>query len=333
VAVLKQERHVELVTGTNEAFVITTLIASASIPAQLPHLNAFVIAVADVDDPKQDSLARVARISDLTTIPIGRAAGIAAPGPHGIEYLSASSTNIYDTLETANDAAVAIRDRVNALVNAWIDFTTNFQAEDPTPATYTLPYGSGTQATALIAAYKTAKQDRYQKQLVKTEADAALARAQTDYTEKQNLVSDLAAIQTAATVNQGEMTALLGGLVPLITASNTFLAAASGSPPSSGDKTTFQAAITAATAVQTASTGYVADASTLAGLVLAYRVSRIADASTAGTTLTTAQSDQITKAQQLTSAQTIEAAALAAVLAVCPDFDKHSVPFVDDDEA
>ena len=102
-ALLKQERHVELVTGANEAFVITTLMANASIPAQLPHLNVFVIAVADVDDPKQDSLARVARIADLTTLPIGRSAGIAAPGPtitqesadklHGLKLLSPEALN------------------------------------------------------------------------------------------------------------------------------------------------------------------------------------------------------------------------------------------------
>lgn len=331
-ATLSQERHVELVSGANEAFVVTSLMVSATIPAQLPHLNVFVMLINDVDDPKQDTLARVARIADLTTIPIGRTAGIATPTANGMEYLSASSTNVYDTLETANDAATAIRDRVNALMNAWIDFHTNFQAEDPTPAVYTLPYAGTSQSSVLIAAYKTAKQDRYQKQLAKTEADAALARAQTDYNEKQNLVADLTNILSGATVNQGEMQALINGLVPLITASNAFLAAASGTPPSGAEKTTFQAAITAATAVQTTSTGYVADATSLTGLITTYQAARVSDAAAAAATVTTVQADQITKVQQLTSAQTLEAAALAAVLAICPDFDKHSIPFVDDTE-
>lgn len=331
-ATLSQERHVELVSGASEAFVVTSLMVSATIPAQLPHLNVFVMSVADVDDPKQDTLARVARIADLTTIPIGRDAGIAAPSANGMEYLSASSTNVYDTLETANDAATAIRDRVNALMNAWIDFRTNFQAEDPSPAVYSLPYGNTDQATQLIEAYKVAKQDRYQKQLAKTEADAALTRAQTDYTEKQGITASLSAIVTAATVNQGEMQALINGLVPLISASNTFYAAASSTPPSSGEKTTFQAAITAATAVQTTSTGYVGDATALTGLITAYQTARGTDATTSASALTSAQANQITKAQQLISAQSTEAAALAAVLAVCPDFEKNSIPFVDDNE-
>lgn len=331
-AILSQERHVELVSGANEAFVVTSLMVAATIPDQLPHLNVFVVLVNDVDDPKQDTLARVARIADLTTIPIGRDAGIATPTANGMEYLSASSTNVYETLETANDAATAMRDRVNALMNAWIDFRTNFQAEDPAPALYTLPYGNGNQATALIEAYKVAKQDRYQKQLAKNEADAALLRAQNTYADKQNLVADLTDILSGATVNQGEMQALINGLTPLISASNAFLAAASGTPPSGTDKTAFQAAITAATAVQTTSTGYVSDAAALTGLVSAYQSARVTDAATAATALTAAQSDQITKAQQLTSAQALEAAALAAVLAVCPDFDKHSIPFVDDNE-
>lgn len=331
-ATLSQERHVELVSGANEAFVVTSLMVSATIPDQLPHLNVFVMSVNDTADPKQDTLARVARIADLTTVPVGRDAGIATPTANGMEYLSASSTNVYDTLETANSAAQAIRDRVNALMQAWIDFRTNFQAEDPSPAVYTLPYGSGNQVTTLIEAYKLAKQDRYQKQLVKAETDAVFTRAQADYIEKQGRVADLTEILSGATINQGEMSALIGGITPLISACNTFLAAASGTPPSSADKTTFQTAITAATAVQTTSTGYVADATALTGLISAYQSGRVADASVAAAALTTAQADQISKAQQLASAQTIEAAALAAVLAVCPDFDKHSIPFVDDDE-
>lgn len=331
-ATFEQERHVELVNGANESFVITSRMVAAIIPDQLPHLNVFVLTVNDVDDPKQDTLARVARIADLTTIPIGRDAGIDAPSADGTQYLSASSTNIYETLETANDAAVAFQDRVNALIEAWITFRTEFNAPDPSPALYTFPRVDATQKEALIAAYKTAKQDRYQKQLDKVEADAELGRAQADYTYKKNLTTDVDLMAAAAVKNQSEMTSLAGGLGSLLVSGNVFLAAATTSPPSAGDKTAFQAALAAATTLQTTSSTYLADAATLTSLITSYQSARGADATAAASTLTTAQSDQITKAQLLTSALTLETAALAAVLAVCPDFDKHSIPFVDDNE-
>lgn len=327
-AVFEQERHVELVSGANEAFVITSRMVSASIPAQLPHLSVFVLQVNDVDDPKQDTLARVARISDLTVVPIGRDAGIAAPGIEGTIYLSASTINVYDTLETANDAAVALQDRVNALIEAWISFRTEFNAPDPSPAQYTFPRVDASQKTALIAAYKAAKQDRYQKQLAKTEADAALGRAQVDYVYKTNLVAAAQAIAASATTTATGVNTVVGNFSTLLAAGNAFYAA----NPGGVGAATFQNALSNATLQQVAASSFPGDAAQTLTEASNYATARQTDATTAGVALTAAQSDQITKAQQLTSALATESAALSAVLAVCPDFDKHSIPFVDDNE-
>lgn len=327
-AVFEQERHVELVSGANEAFIITSRMASAAIPDQLPHLSVFVLQVNDVDDPKQDTLARVARISDLTTVPIGRSAGIASPGIEGIIYLSASTINSYDTLETAQDAAVALQDRVNALIEAWISFRTEFNAPDPSPAQYTFPRVDATQKEALIAAYKAAKQDRYQKQLAKTEADAALTRAQTDYTYKTNLVADAQVIVADANKVATDVNTIVGNFSTLLAAGNTFYAANTGGVGAA----TFQNALSSATLQQVSASSFPGDAAQTITDATNYAAARQSDATSAGVTLTASQSDQITKAQQLTSALALESAALSAVLAVCPDFDKHSIPFVDDNE-
>lgn len=322
-AVLEQERHVELVSGAAEAFVITSLMVSAVIPAQLPHLNVFVIAVNDVTDPKQDTLARIAMIADLSTLPIGRDPGIAAPGPNGIEFLSASVTNSYDTLETGNDAAQAIRDRVNALITDWITFRTTFNAPDPTPALYTFPSTDASQSTALINAYAIAKQDRYAKQTAKATSDAALVATQADYTYKSGLIPSFAA-QTV--VVQGYLTTVISQFGTLLVAANVFLSANLAGTGVSA----FNAAVTQATIQQSAMAGYTTAAAALVTSVQSYTNARASDQATAATALTAAQSDQITKTQQLASAQTLEAAALAAVLAVCPDFDKTSIPLVPD---
>jgi hypothetical protein len=323
-AVLRQERHVELVPGANELFVITNEMFSAVIPDELPHLNIFVMSVTDVDDPTSDTLARVANIADLTLIPIGRDAGILAPGPNGIEWLSSASTSSYETLETANDAAVAFQDRVNAIIEGWITFRTEFNAPDPTPASYTLPRVDASQKEALIAAYAAAKQAGYTQLQVKNAADATLLIVQADYTYKQSLVTGIQTIFTDATKVQGGLATVITQFGVLLTAGSVFAAA----NPAGTGIATFNAALALATGQQAAMPGYNTDANTLVADVTNYQTARQNDVITAATNVGTAQSNQISQQQLLTAANATTAAALAAVLAVCPDFDPTSIPFV-----
>lgn len=327
-AQLEQERHVELVSGAAQSFVITSRLLSANIPTELPHLSVFVLAVTDVTDPKSDTLARVAMLADLSTLPQGRSAGIATPGPNGIEYLSAITTNSYATLETANDAATALADRVSALILDWETFRIQFNAPSPTPAIITVPKVDVSQKQALINAYAIAKQARYQAQIDKTNADAAQTRAQADYTYKSGLVTAIATLLAEATSTQTNFTSVVTQFGVLLTAGNTFYAANTGGAGAG----TFLAALTTATAQQAAMPSFLTTATQLVTALTNYQTARVADAAAASTALTTATSNQITKTQALTSAQATETAALNAVLAVCPDFDKHSIPLVPDNE-
>lgn len=327
-AQLEQERHVELVSGAVQSFVITSRLIAANVPVELPHLSVFVLAVTDVTNPKSDTLARVAMLADLTTLPQGRSAGIATPGPNGIEYLSAIVVNSYSTLETANDAATAIADRVSALILDWETFRTQFNAPTPTPAIITVPKVDASQKQALINAYSVAKQARYQAQIDKADADAALTRAQADYTYKSGLVTAVAAMLAEATSTQGSFTSVVTQFGTLLAAGNAFYAPNTGATGAG----VFLAALTVATSQQSAMPGFLTTATQLVTDLTNYQTARNADATAASAALTAAQSTQITKAQALVSAQTTETAALNAVLAVCPDFDKHSIPFVPDTE-
>ena len=78
-AQFEQERHVELAPGGTQTFFITNRMISANIPVELPHVSVFVLTVVDAADATQDTLSRVATLADLTLVPIGRDAGIAAP--------------------------------------------------------------------------------------------------------------------------------------------------------------------------------------------------------------------------------------------------------------
>ena len=327
-ATFDQTRHVELVAGGDQAFVIENEMKAAAIPSELPHLSVFLVNVVDVFDPKQDMLARVATLADLTLVPIGRDVGIATPSGDGIQFLTATWIASYDTLETALDAAQAFRDRVNKLVVDWQTFRTEFNAPSPTPAVYTFPAADTSPKTVLINTYKVAKQDRYQKQIAKDASDTALVAAQTDNTYKQGLFSNMVPIVAAVTTNQSEMSQVIGFFTTLQAAGTTF----AGANPSGTGIVTFQAALTLAAAQSAQAIAFAADAGTLLGLVGTYQNARQSDASAATTALTAATADQIAKTQALTAAIALETAALAAVLVICPDFDKHSIPFVDDTE-
>lgn len=330
-ATLEQTRRVELVSGAAQRFVITSLMTGATVPAQLPHLGVFVMKIVTRDDPEDDTFSRVARIADLSELPLGRDAGLLSATGVGIEYLSLVVEISYPTLSEAIQAATAIKDRVNALVLQWIDFKTNFDAPIITPVVYTFPDTDDSQVAALIATYKTAKQDRYQKNLEKVEADAELARVNTDYTYKKARLVELDAMLAKSLVVDADMSNAISFHAALLAAINTFLAEPMvvGAPALAD----IQDAVNVATNETSILASYTADMSTLSGLISAYQSARSIETTTASTDLAAAQADQISKAQLLTTAQATEATALAAVLAVCPDFDKNSVPFVDDDEA
>jgi hypothetical protein len=220
-------------------------------------VNVFVQTIVTREDPKDDTLARVASVADLSAFPQGRSLGLASASGVGILYLASACTLRYYSLDEAIAAQGAVKDRVNALITSWKRFDADFNAPDPTPATYTLPTTDLTQLCALIDTYKTAKQDRYQKELAKSDATDAQAAASTDLLTKQSLLN---AAEAGC--------ALRATLASLVSAATTAL-------------TNAQVALTAAT-------------------------------------------------QALSSAQATETAALNAVLSLNPDFDKYTIPLVDD---
>lgn len=326
-AQLSQERHTELVDGTQELFVITSTMISATIPAQLPHLFVFVMKIVTRDDPKDDVLSRVARISDLTLLPQGRVAALASALGSNIEYLSTSVRLAYPTLTEALDAKTAIKDRVNQLITDWAEFQSEFNAPDPSPEIFTLPSVDPSQKAALIAAYKAAKEDRYNKQLAKAAADATLSLANTSYTNANAAVAAVQGFSSSAASVSAEMTTVSAAYSSLTSSGNTFLGLAGCA--AAPDKATFQSALSTAAAQIIANGAYQSDAAALASGLSLYISGTLVPARTAAqASLTAAQADQITKTQSLASAVVTENAALAAVVAICPDFDESSICLV-----
>jgi hypothetical protein len=321
-AELQQERHVAYVDGTVQNFVITNTMISASIPTELPHLYVFVFTIVDPLDPKKDTLTRVAQLADLTTLPLGRDAALALI-PQGTLFLSPTCTVTYNALDEAEAAADTFQSRCSALVTSWIDFNANFNAPTPTPAIIVLPTTDPSQLQALVNAYTTAKENRYDLGLAKTAADQALTAAQAAYTQAQGDVTALTPLLTTQALLVVEATNSLNFLTTLQGAGTAFLTAASCAD--AGDKTTFQNALNLGANQMVLLAGYSTDHSNAAAALTNFASTLTARLTAAQAALTTAQATDITAAQQYVSAQATEAAALAAVLAVCPDFQSTSV--------
>jgi hypothetical protein len=326
-AVLEQVRDVELVAGAAEAYVITNRMISANIPSELPHLNVFTIMVNDVTDPTQDTLVHVSTVTELSTVPIGRTAGIAAPGAAGTLYLSNVWTSTYGDLQTATNAASTFQSAINSLITAWNTFETSYTAPDPTPAYYTFPAPDTSTVTTLIAAYQTAKQARYQAQLTAAAAGTTTTAAQADYTYKTSLLASAQRLYADATAVAVDIATLISNFNALLTAGGIFYTANAGGVGAAAFLVSLQTAVT-----QLSSAGSTAQATADAAQNVAdanaAKLARTTDSNVSAAALATATTNQASTAQALTSALALEASTLAAVLAVCPNFDLHSIPYV-----
>src|SRR6266542_2071056 len=256
---LQQERHVEYVSAQFERYVLTSTMTTAVIPTELPHLFVFVHKIVAPSDPKRDTLARVARIADLTTLPLGRNAGLAS---HAVEYLSTTSTLTYPTLDEAIAAEKTVIDRCNALITDWVKFNASFNAPSPTPANISLPSPDPSQKQQLIAAYKATKENRYALGLARQAAAQALAQAQAAFTAAQATVGDLTGFVQTANQLAVEAQNSLAFLTAVGGAGTMFLLAAGCAPADA--QSTFQAALNQATNQQALLVGYSSDHSAFA---------------------------------------------------------------------
>lgn len=325
---LRQERHVELVTGLQEQFVITSQLTAANIPSELPQLAIFVLSIVTREDPKDDTFSRVGRVSDLTTLPVGRDAGLASAGGTNIEYLSAGATLIYTTLNDAVLASTTIRDRVSALVTSWNQFYTQFNAPDPTPIDYLIPSIDPSQVAALIGAYRVAKHSAYSAFAAKQAADTQFTFATTDLASKSTRLASAKSVQSYALIVTSESGTINTAFTTLLTASDTYYAFKN---TSSGPDMTFSGVLSSAHATVASSAPYPGDSANLVSYANTLVTMLQSENDIATLALYAATSSQTIAGNTLTAATATMNTALNAVLAVCPTFDKTSVCWIDDD--
>jgi hypothetical protein len=138
---------------------------------ELLHPNLFVYQILDVLDATRDSFVRVGNPYDLENIYQTRAEAIANAQ---VYYLSASLQRRYSDLNTAVQAKDAVRSRIDNSVQAWHTYLTEFSGTD----TFYHPTAEAAYEQQLKDDYAAARDARIEAEAAVVAADAAIVLAE-----------------------------------------------------------------------------------------------------------------------------------------------------------
>lgn len=167
----------------------------------MPDTHLFLMEIVDEDDPQQDVFTRIVQLADLDSLNTDldepgyksdRSAAIAS----GKSYWRADAfTKDYTDLALAEQADIAISDRLNALVTDFSTFDASFKTS-PEEDKY---YPSADQSTidALKAAYETAYDTYVAAQTAQVAADTALTTSEATLVTAQTALDDWSSLQEA----------------------------------------------------------------------------------------------------------------------------------------
>lgn len=274
-------------TPTTEAFRIEATVTAAG---ELPTTALFVFSMDDADRPDADNFARIANPQDLQNLSIDRAAAVLAGTD---EYLASYASFQYPDLDQAVNAKETLKGRVNELVNLWITYQTTFVFDTGTSTAF--PSSDPTVETALVTTYTDARDERVAAASVFSDASITVTMATTELDQSKAFLPSL---QRASAAFASANNELYSFRAEILNEGSVAI------PLGDGLRTTI-----------TTESAYF-------NSTLQTQINTIAAQETA---LTTAKSEKTEAATALAAAQVAEDAALAAVLAVVPDFDPATV--------
>jgi len=317
-------RRTITVDGVNQYEIAATCLVAGD----LPDVSIFLLDIVQEDDPKNDALVRVAALQDFNAYLNDR--NDAVDGGYAT-WRSSSVTLRYTDLETANAAASELSSRVNGLVTNNDTFLAEF--ETPTSGSVvTYP----TVDTSVKEQLKTAARD----------AEAAIAPLEEDRDEVrvscETLQAEVSVLQdriAEAETDLSTVTSAIGEITPVYTALS---AGQSASAAAVAQVRTYNNASGASTAEKADIEGQLAvlDTNMLVWATQNTTLNTINSStlaslqSTLQTRLATLSAERNSKLVQLSqcnqslaaaqgavdNARSARDAALAAAVAVCPDF-------------
>jgi len=293
---IEQDRNEVLLPDGTKRYRIRTSVLAVG---ELPQLQIFVFEIKDAVDPSLDAFIRIGTPYDLDTFSPDRVTAVANGDAY---YLSAEFMQDYRDLQLAVTAKDAIYSALDTLTNTWYTYTTSFQGADDESAH---PSVSASYEQQLIDTYADAKETR-------VEAEAALVTATTDLTLSQADAASAAEI-TALYKNEKDFCTEFG---------STW--------------TSYKAMVDSWYVAYSVSSADQASATALADMLESIRNTFCNNAASQYSLAVNAQNAAESEVQtkvlakkeaeaEVTSALAAEAAALSAVLNICPDFDPLSV--------
>lgn len=321
---INQQRQAVVASGTVQYSITTT----CTIAGTLQDTGIFLLSILTPTDPKDDAFERVIEIADVDTYFTDRDVAIAA----GAVYWRSSAVTItYTDIETANAAWKEFNSRINALVLSYDSFLTEFDSS-PSGDVINFPTVDESAKAELKAAYAatvplvTAAQDAvtaHQAECTQLETDLA-----TTETQLQQATTDAAAWVNA----QAVLTSILAvdtSLNASLTTNNAAIrstnASSSATDPEQavieGYLVSNDAVLVQFTAQNTALAALISGTVTPQMSILNARVVSLTQAKNA---LFVDLNKCHIESSKLSAAATVAVAnreaALAAVVAVCPDF-------------
>lgn len=333
--VVEQVRTViEPLPGTVK-YRITSTVTDAG---DLPFRELFVYKINDPVDNSNDEFVRVANPYDLQNITPDRVTAVA----NGESYfLWSVLVRDYTDIEIANQAIAALEGRINTSVTTWVSYQTNFEGTEID----TYPSADQELIDALTAEYANKKSARInaeadvtaaQTDLITAQAAAELAIEKVSLYEAEVLFCDNARVTNwipyfagVGTLKSSMRTFYNNTIAEYdLYSGATYPNAPSPSNDWTGVYSVLQAAGTAlaafnsveayGTTLDSLFSSFCADANAGYNAAAANKVVKDQAAANAVTAKEEAEA-------ALVVAQTAEDEALAAILALCPDFDPNSV--------
>jgi hypothetical protein len=310
------------------------IVATCIIPGSLPDTGIFLLTITDPAGPKSDILVRVIELGDPAVYVNDRDAAILAKDT---QWRSAEVRLQFDDIETANAAQKELSQRINNLV---INFDTVNAEFTVVSEIITYPAADATAETAAKNNYIAARTATTAAKVARDLEIVDCNLTETELTTIQTRLSDansdyltLSNAQAGLTIANANYPAHKSTINAAVTAAATQV---NSSGASSAEKSAITTTLTsiqlelqvmgATNSTLNASTTAVTNSTAALLGVLSSRIATlIGDETTKNLELRQCRAAS-TKAQgTFDAAQATEAAALANVRVLCPDFDPNSV--------
>jgi hypothetical protein len=183
---LVQNRYTATVSDTTKYYVQSSITDKGP----LQDTSVFVMSIADVADPNQDSFERIATVADFADFPNNRDDAVSA----GKNLFRVPDVTIeYSDLVSANDGAKKFQEDVDKLLTDWNLYYNEFYATNDTiplpltdPATLTQLITTYTQA---VTATATALADNTTAQTAQKQAQDAVTQADSEFNDSEEILT------------------------------------------------------------------------------------------------------------------------------------------------